>query len=43
MGLINYIIIRRILSHKERIEVLKKLKDQIEREKKVKTNTLFKS
>lgn len=35
MILANYVIIRRIRSHKEKIEQLKKLKDQIERAKKL--------
>jgi hypothetical protein len=33
--LANYVIIRRINSHKEKIELLKKLKEQTEREKKI--------
>ena len=35
MALVNYLIIGKIRSPKERIEVLKRLKDQIEREKKL--------
>lgn len=35
MALVNYVIIGKIRSHKKRIEVLKRLKDQIEHEKKL--------
>lgn len=35
MAVINFVVIRKIRSHKERIEMLKRLKNQIEREKKL--------
>ena len=41
MVLINYVIIRDIRSRKEKIEVLKRLKAQIEREKKLRRILLF--